>query len=95
MLNATNPIQDRAEEEQPILRAIRTQITERQVVAIEIEKPVLLKGRQLQPGEQAIIIFPRRLPDGFILGEDAAILLQEGAAKGITQSELQQQDNEL
>lgn len=94
-MKTTNPVQDRAEEEQPILRIIRTQITERQVVAIEIEKPVLMKGRQLQPGDQAIILFPRRLPEGFILGEDAAVLLQEGAAKGITQSELQQQDSEL
>ena len=94
-MKSTNPLQDRAEEDQPILKIIRTQITEPQVVAIEIEKSVLLKGRQLQPGEQAIILFPRRLPDGFILGEDAAILLQEGAAKGITQSDLQQQDNEL
>lgn len=95
MLKTTNPIQDRAEEEQPILKAIRTQITEKQVVAIEIEKPVLLKGRLLQPGEQAIILFPRRLPQGFILGEDAAILLEQMAARGITQSELQQQDSDL
>jgi hypothetical protein len=29
------------------------------------------------------------------LGTDAAVLLQEGAAKGITQSDLQQQDSEL
>ena len=94
-MKSTNPIQDRAEEAAPILKIIRTQIIERQVVAIEIEKPVLMKGRQLQPGEQAIILFPRSLPAGFILGEDAAVLLQEGAAKGITQSDLQQQDSEL
>ena len=94
-MKTTNPIQDRAEEEQPILKTIRTQITERQVVAIEIQRPVLMKGRQLQPGEQAIILFPRRLPEGFILGEDAAVLLQEGAARGISQSDLQQQDSEL
>lgn len=94
-MKTINPIQDRAEEDQPILKIIRTQITEPQVVAIEIEKSVLLKGRQLQPGEQAIILFPRRLPDGFILGEDAAVLLAEGAARGITQSDLQQQDSEL
>ena len=94
-MKSINPIQDRAEAEQPILRTIRTQITERQVVAIEIQKPVLLKGRQLQPGEQAIILFPLRLPVGFILAENAAVLLEEGAARGITQSDLQQQDSEL
>jgi hypothetical protein len=29
------------------------------------------------------------------LGEDAAVLLQEGAARGISQSDLQKQDSEL
>ena len=88
-MTAQNPIQAANEEANPMLRAIRRLIREPKVCAIEIKTPCLHKGRDLQPGQQVIVVDHRALPSGYISAEDAAILLQNNAASAITEAELE------
>jgi len=89
MITHQDPVRAANEEANPMLRAIRQLIREPKVCAIEIKTPCLHKGRDLQPGQQVIVVDHRALPSGFISAEDAAILLQNNAASAITEAELE------
>jgi hypothetical protein len=84
-----DPIQAANEEANPELRAIRKLIREPRAIMIRSKEATMVRGVRYAPGEEFVIVNPRKLPPGLISESDAVALIQAGA-EVVTESDLEE-----